>query len=228
MREERRFWTPYLAIDHPHPKRQSLLMSSDTLDEEIALEERVARRRRLRRTVVIVVVLAAVILGLRWLLTYSVTHIDHIGDRATESNLRNGIAAANVYFKNNGSYEGFNVTAASSIEPALHWTSGGGVPVGQEVNIAEVTSTEVVLQGHTEYLGHTLCVRAAGGFWDHAGQDNRGGSLGTIAACDAALGWDVFQPEPKNWRPTIVLALVLLLAFGLAGAYVWFGIPGLD
>src|SRR5438876_969356 len=46
-------------------------------------------------------------------------------DKAAESDLRNGFAAAKVSFTDADTYFGFNVAAASAVEPNLPWAAAG-------------------------------------------------------------------------------------------------------
>ena len=65
-------------------------------------------------------------------------------DRAAQSDLRNGIAAAKTYFTDSDVYTGFDVTKAEAIEPSLVWTAAGTPTVGQTV-IQVVGATNIVL-----------------------------------------------------------------------------------
>jgi type IV pilus assembly protein PilA len=65
-------------------------------------------------------------------------------DRAAQSDLRNGIAAAKTYFVDSDVYTGFDTTKAEAIEPSLVWTAAGTPTVGQTV-IQAVAADSVVL-----------------------------------------------------------------------------------
>ncbi len=59
-------------------------------------------------------------------------------DKAAESDLRNGFAAAKVSFTDADTYFGFNVAAASAVEPNLPWAAAGD-PAGTKnvaINVA--------------------------------------------------------------------------------------------
>jgi len=56
-------------------------------------------------------------------------------DKAAESDLRNGFAAAKVFFTDSDTYFGFNVAAAQAVEPNLNWHAGGAAPTTTQVNI---------------------------------------------------------------------------------------------
>ncbi len=45
-------------------------------------------------------------------------------DRAAQSNLRNGIAAAKTFFTDGDTYTGFDSSAGTAIEPSLTWVDG--------------------------------------------------------------------------------------------------------
>jgi type IV pilus assembly protein PilA len=51
--------------------------------------------------------------------------------RATQSDLRTGLAAALTYFAQTASWDGFDAVQAETSEPALEWLDGGDPPVGQ-------------------------------------------------------------------------------------------------
>src|SRR5437763_8999036 len=48
-------------------------------------------------------------------------------DKAAESNLRNGIAAAKTFFTDNDIYTGFNAAQGQTIAPSLTWADGNAV-----------------------------------------------------------------------------------------------------
>jgi type IV pilus assembly protein PilA len=52
-------------------------------------------------------------------------------DKAAQSHLRTGIAAALTEWSESGSYTGFTLTMAEAIEPSLHWKDNGGPGTGQ-------------------------------------------------------------------------------------------------
>ncbi len=59
-------------------------------------------------------------------------------DKAAASDLRNGIAAAKVYFTDADTYVGFDVAAAQAVEPNLLWQAAGdpGVTKNVAINVA--------------------------------------------------------------------------------------------
>jgi len=67
-------------------------------------------------------------------------------NRAAQSNLRNGIAAAKTFFTDGDTYVGFDTgTFAQDIEPSLSWDLGGGPAALGVVSIHVVGANEVVL-----------------------------------------------------------------------------------
>lgn len=109
-------------------------------------------------------------------------------DKAAESELRNGIAAAGVFYPDNNPYSGFNVAAAQAIEPTLTWISTCDLPVEHTVDICSVADSTVVLQALSE-TGRSFRIHDIPGAGQHVGRDEEGGSLATVEACDAAEPW---------------------------------------
>jgi type IV pilus assembly protein PilA len=79
-------------------------------------------------------------------------------DRAAQSDLRNGLAAAKTYFTDDDSYAGFStVTApattmpAEDIEPSLNWVAGLPAAGTDELGITFVSATgdEVIMARHS-------------------------------------------------------------------------------
>jgi type IV pilus assembly protein PilA len=70
-------------------------------------------------------------------------------DRAAQSDLRNGLAAAKVFFTDNDTYDGpggtFNAAAGEAIEPSLNFVDGGAA-TEDAVHISGVNANEVAMQ----------------------------------------------------------------------------------
>jgi type IV pilus assembly protein PilA len=67
-------------------------------------------------------------------------------DKAAESDLRNGFAAAKVFFTDADTYVGFDVAAAQGVEPNLNWTAAAAPgPTGTQVMIEGVAAGTVAL-----------------------------------------------------------------------------------
>ena len=107
-------------------------------------------------------------------------------DRAAQSNLRNGIAAADTFFTDNETYDAFDVAAGEAIEPSLDWgvaAAVGDVAVVGTVYITELDDT-IVLNALSA-SGTSFCLAkdtAAGG-----GQVQGDAASVTYAGCSG--GW---------------------------------------
>jgi type IV pilus assembly protein PilA len=109
-------------------------------------------------------------------------------DRAAQSDLRNGLAAAKTFFTDDDTYTGFDASAADAIEPSLNWVDGAPTAGTDELGINNDTSvagTTLVVMGRHSTSGAEFCIAddATGPgttFGDDAAAD-------TIAACSA--GW---------------------------------------
>jgi type IV pilus assembly protein PilA len=77
-------------------------------------------------------------------------------NRAAQSNLRNGMAAAKTFFTDNDVYTGFNAAAAGAIEPSITWVAATSPAVG-EVDIQAVTSATVLLVAQSA-SGNFYCI----------------------------------------------------------------------
>lgn len=80
-------------------------------------------------------------------------------NRAAQSDLRNAIAAADAYFTDNDTYDGFDATTAEAIEPSLEWdeaTAVADIDTEGVVYITELDDTIVLnaLSGS----GTTFCL----------------------------------------------------------------------
>ena len=56
-------------------------------------------------------------------------------DRAAQSSLRTGLAAAMTHWAEAGDYAGFDTTDAETIEPSLDWQPAGTQPTGNQITI---------------------------------------------------------------------------------------------
>jgi type IV pilus assembly protein PilA len=82
-------------------------------------------------------------------------------DKAAESDLRNGFAAAKVFFTDGDTYVGFTAAAAAVVEPNLNWNGGGVAPSGTQVNIEAVTASTVIMN-RLSASGTFFCVADTG------------------------------------------------------------------
>src|SRR5687767_6335715 len=70
-------------------------------------------------------------------------------DRAAQSDLRNGLAAAKTFFTDDDSYTGFDSSAADAIEPSLNWVDGNPTAATDELGINANTGSLVVMGRHS-------------------------------------------------------------------------------
>lgn len=66
-------------------------------------------------------------------------------DRAAQSNLRNGLAAAKTFFTDGDTYLAFNAAAGLAIEPSVKFVDGAAPTVGQVGINPASTATQVQL-----------------------------------------------------------------------------------
>jgi len=107
-------------------------------------------------------------------------------DRAAQSDLRNGIAAAKTYFTDSDVYTGFDVAKAEAIEPSLVWTAAGTPTAGQTV-IQVVGATSVVLtalSGSGTYFCIADSSAAGGGTFYNSNATYA--SIDTLTECNLA------------------------------------------
>ena len=106
-------------------------------------------------------------------------------DKAAESNLRNGIAAAKTFFTDSDVYTGFaGAGVAAGIEPSLTWDTAGGAAAVNTVSIHVESASNIVLDTKSA-SGTNFCVaenEAAGG-----GQHLGKADVATYALCTG--GW---------------------------------------
>ncbi|MGA9160874.1 MAG: prepilin-type N-terminal cleavage/methylation domain-containing protein [Actinomycetota bacterium] len=79
-------------------------------------------------------------------------------DRAAQSNLRNGLAAAKTFFTDSDSYLGFDAAAGTAIEPSVGWVNGATPTVGQVGIDPASTATQVELVAQSA-SGTWFCVK---------------------------------------------------------------------
>ena len=84
-------------------------------------------------------------------------------DRAAQSSLRTGLAAAMTHWAEAGDYAGFDATVAETTEPSLDWQPAGTQPTGNQITIQAPDTGDPV----TELL---LVVRSDSGTFFCLGQ----------------------------------------------------------
>ena len=108
-------------------------------------------------------------------------------NRAAQSNLRNGVAAAKVHFTDADVYTGFNAAAGAAIEPSLTWVDGDATNVNA-VNVNGVTATTVLLETQSA-SGASFCIADDATLGSVRGKDPEGGTFNNYAGCAAAEDW---------------------------------------
>jgi hypothetical protein len=99
-----------------------------------------------------------------------------------QSQLRNALAAAKVYFVDSDSYDGLTPDALEQIEPSLTYNDSTTVTPG-EVSIRDVSTTTVVLVAESD-AGEVFCIA------DDATQGTTFGTTDAQATADCAeLAW---------------------------------------
>ena len=109
-------------------------------------------------------------------------------NKAAESNLRNGFAAAKTFFTDSDIYTGFDAGAAGGVEPSLAWADGDAV-ANNTVNINGVSDTQVMLETLSG-SGASYCIADDSTVGQVLGSDPAGGTFTDYAGCGGApAGW---------------------------------------
>ena len=108
-------------------------------------------------------------------------------DRAAQSDLRNGLAAAKTFFTDGDTYgdgtTDFDAAAAELIEPSLNWVDGAPDITTDELGINAAAGNLVVL-GRGSQSGAEFCIADDATSGTTFGDD---AAAATVAACSA--GW---------------------------------------
>jgi hypothetical protein len=108
----------------------------------------------------------------------AIAQVDRAKDVAAEATLETAIRSASAYFAENGTYQGFGPSSASTWDPAVRSTSGPATP--GVVSVRGVTATSVVMVTSTG--SSFLCAAQSGGVTTYGRVD-----ASTAAACTG--GW---------------------------------------
>jgi type IV pilus assembly protein PilA len=107
-------------------------------------------------------------------------------DKAAESNVRNGLAAAVTFYVDGATYTGFDVATAKLAEPSLQWVSPAA-PVLNQVDIRVALGQELLLVSRSG-TGTYFCVAQQA----NSPSTDRGSSL-VFASIDTVVecigGW---------------------------------------
>jgi type IV pilus assembly protein PilA len=77
-------------------------------------------------------------------------------DRAAQTELRSGLAAALIFFAQEGRWDGFDAAAGVAMEPSLTWLDGGDPP-GDEISIEVHAGWDLLLVRRSD-SGDYFCV----------------------------------------------------------------------
>jgi type IV pilus assembly protein PilA len=113
---------------------------------------------------------------------------DRAQNRAAQSDLRNGLAAAKTFFTDDETYTGFNVSSAEDIEPSLTWAVAVTTVQGTvAINVSGGSGESVLLQTQAA-SGNGYCVAdTATGPGTVFGSNTDGGDFAAVANCTG--GW---------------------------------------
>jgi type IV pilus assembly protein PilA len=113
---------------------------------------------------------------------------DRAQNRAAQSDLRNGLAAAKTFFTDDETYTGFDVSAAEDIEPSLTWAVAVTTVQGTvAINVSGASGESVLLQTQAA-SGNGYCVAdTATGPGTVFGSNTTGGDFAAVANCTG--GW---------------------------------------
>jgi len=111
-------------------------------------------------------------------------------DRAAQSDLRNGIAAAKTFYTDGDTYTGFDESAGRAIEPSLNWIDGVVTNLDEmRVDDSAAPGNQVILQTESA-SGHSFCLADdATGPGTVFGRNDTGGDFANFTACNNALDW---------------------------------------
>jgi type IV pilus assembly protein PilA len=101
-------------------------------------------------------------------------------DRAAQSNLRNGMAAAKAFYTDNETYTGFDNTDGQAIEPSLGWV-GNVAPTTGQVAVRVGANGEVLLASLSASGTH-FCIADDDGVTKYD-SGAAAGDVDTIAEC---------------------------------------------
>jgi type IV pilus assembly protein PilA len=111
---------------------------------------------------------------------------DRAGDRAAQSDIRTGLAAALVWYSDVRTYTGFDPTSASDVEPNLTWMAPGPPEEGQ-VDIETATGDILLLIGKSRSEMFFCISQLAGSPLTDKGKSTTFADIDTPAECTG--GW---------------------------------------
>jgi type IV pilus assembly protein PilA len=107
-------------------------------------------------------------------------------NRAAQTDLRTGLAAAMTHYAQYADWDGFDAAAAVAAEPALQWVDGA-VPATQEISILVHAGPDLLIVGQSG-TGDFFCLaQVAGSPATEKGMGAGFGDVDTMAECTG--GW---------------------------------------
>jgi type IV pilus assembly protein PilA len=107
-------------------------------------------------------------------------------DRAAQSDLRSGLAAAMTYFSDGDTFTGFDTAQGTSVEPSLDWVAPGP-PGYREVAIQIATGADLLLAGLSRSNTYFCLAQQAGSPGTTRGTGAAFSDVDTVAECVG--GW---------------------------------------
>ena len=107
-------------------------------------------------------------------------------DRATQSELRTGLAAAMTYFSGGITYTGFDPVSAKANEPSIDW-AGPGAPALGQIGIQTAAGSALLLVSRSETGTYWCVAQIPNSPATSRGGDANFSNVDTTAEC--AQGW---------------------------------------
>ena len=107
-------------------------------------------------------------------------------DRATQADLRTGLAAALTYFAEYQDWDGFDAAEGALAEPSLVWVDGGDPAVG-EISIHVHADSDLLLVGESGSGGFFCVAQVPSSPATVRGNASTFAALDTVAECTG--GW---------------------------------------
>jgi type IV pilus assembly protein PilA len=103
-------------------------------------------------------------------------------DRASQSDLRTGLAAAVTYYSDGDTFTGFDVAEGVSVEPSLDWVAPGP-PAHREVAIHVAGGSDLLLVGLSRSNTYFCLAQQAGSPATTRGSGTLFADVDTVAEC---------------------------------------------
>jgi type IV pilus assembly protein PilA len=108
-------------------------------------------------------------------------------DRASQSQMRTGLAAALSFYSDHGDWTGFDSAAAHIEEAHVDWIDAPGPPIAGQVEIHVASGQDLLLIGRSQSGTYFCLAQVAGAPATIRGQGATYATVNTTAACSG--GW---------------------------------------